>query len=294
MDTPQMTSRIVLIADPRHDPADAGTHAGDPVLGVVGEHHAEAVGIGDGHDVTRRISGDAEHLPAHVAVLDDTALAWPNGLVAAQESIPAPVLKLDGPSAPVPTESPAMELGGGPAVLEHRVGEPRPRRGPDEVDLRTVVPDEVDRAEGGAVADQERIVRVHAADAECPRARIAIHVGAHEPDRRLAGQNDISAGPDVQTGSQIDRVAGHEARAGIGSPCRGLSRTDRDFQKQAEHQPDEDAGSLAPSPGHAGGLPSDACWTWLRKPIGSRTRRNTSRTPPVPVTVRSPKPSRRP
>ena len=34
--------------------------------------------------------------------------------------------------------------------------------------------------------------------------------------------------------------------------------------------------------------PSDACCTWLRKPIGSRTRRKTSRAPPVPVTVRSP------
>ncbi len=35
-------------------------------------------------------------------------------------------------------------------------------------------------------------------------------------------------------------------------------------------------------------LATDACWTWLRKPIGSRTRLKTSRAPPVPVTVRSP------
>ena len=111
------------------------------------------------------------------------------------------------------------------------------------------------------------------------------HGPLHHDARRGRGPRDPAlrdAAPahrDRDHRDEPDDPAGPERRTSRSRATRGRRRA-RGRRPPAQAAP-------GPAVGPAVG-PIDACCTWLRKPIGSRTRRKTSRAPPVPVTVRSP------
>ena len=92
--------------------------------------------------------------------------------------------------------------------------------------------------------------------------------GARDPALRDAASAHRDRGDRDEPDDPAGPERGHQGGARRGGDARARGRRTA--------QPD------------AGGVPIEACCTWLRKPIGSRTRRKTSRAPPVPVTVRSP------